>query len=257
MNRRLFPVLAAVAVVVVAACAAVGRVWPSMLPADASASLVYVALGDSTVEGIGATRPELNWVNRLNARLRSIYPAATVTNLGVAGATSEDVVAEQLAPAIDLRPQLVTLAVGPNDITGGVPVERFEHNVSVIFRRLAGESRAVVVAMLLPDLAVTPRFNGRPGEAEVGRATVRFNEVLRRKARAYGVTLVDLYDPSRREVPVRPELVAGDGYHPSDEGYARWAALVWEGLLERVPRAACSEHRRSGEAAWPKTRACS
>lgn len=257
IGLRLLPVVASATLLAVAACSAAGRVRPPMLPTDRSAPLLYVALGDSTVEGIGASRADLTWVSRLHARLRSIYRAATVTNLGVGGATSEDVVADQLSPAIDRRPQLVTLAIGPNDITAGVAVERFELNVTTIFRRLATETEAVVVATLLPDLAVTPRFRGTPREAVVGEATVRFNEVLRRKGRARGVTLVDLYGPSRDEVPTHPEFVAADGYHPSDEGYARWAALVWQGVLSRIPRAACSEHERSGVARWPTTRACS
>jgi len=28
-----------------------------------------------------------------------------------------------------------------------------------------------------------------------------------------------------------------DGYHPSDYGYARWAALMWQGIAARILRA--------------------
>jgi lysophospholipase L1-like esterase len=45
---------------------------------------------------------------------------------------------------------------------------------------------------------------------------------------------VDLYEASRREVPSRPELMAGDGYHPSDLGYARWAELMWDAVQSRI-----------------------
>ena len=48
--------------------------------------------------------------------------------------------------------------------------------------------------------------------------------------------IVDLYGPSRDEVPRRPELIAGDGYHPSDAGYARWAELMWTGVQRRLGR---------------------
>ena len=89
---------------------------------------------------------------------------------------------------------------------------------------------------LLPDLAVTPRFAHSDKREVVGRLTVRFNEVLARKARQYGVDVVDLYERSREEVPRRPELVASDGYHPSDLGYARWAELMWTRVEARVPR---------------------
>src|SRR5262249_56010660 len=107
-----------------------------------------------------------------------VYAKGGVGKLGSGGATSEDVLAGQLDPAIELKPDLVTLSIGPNDITQGVPVESYEHNVEAILRRLNDKTRAVVVVNLLPDLAVTPRFRGRPQEATVGRLTMRFNDAL-------------------------------------------------------------------------------
>ena len=196
--------------------------------------MLYVALGDSTVEGIGATSPSANYVSRLHARLRTVYPRAGVVNLGLGGATAADVVADQLERAILLRPRLVTLSIGPNDITGRVPVQVYTGHVDTIFRRLTQETSAVVVANLLPDLAITPRFRGREAAPAVGGLTVRFNEALTRAARSYGVEVVDLYQPSRAEIPRHPELVAADGYHPSDLGYARWAELLWAGVERRI-----------------------
>jgi lysophospholipase L1-like esterase len=204
------------------------------LPLDPGAPVLYVALGDSTVEGVGASSPAANYVSRLHARLRAVYPRASVANLGLGGATSADVVAGQLERAVLLRPHLVTLSIGPNDITGHVPLPEYERNVETIFRRLTRETGAVVVANLLPDLAITPRFRGREVAPAVGGLTVRFNEALGRLARRYGVEVVDLYEASRAELPRRPELIAPDGYHPSDLGYARWAELLWAGVERRL-----------------------
>jgi acyl-CoA thioesterase I len=205
-----------------------------MLPLDRRAPMLYVALGDSTAEGVGATTPQTTYVQRVHARLRAVYPRANVVNLGADGATSADVIADQLERAVLLRPRLVTLSVGPNDITAHVPVAEYERNVDTIFRRLARETGAVVVANLLPDLAVTPRFRGRPTTPEVGELTQRFNEALLRRARPNGIEVVDLYHPSRAEIPQRPELLATDGYHPSDMGHERWAELVWAGVARRI-----------------------
>jgi acyl-CoA thioesterase I len=204
------------------------------LPSDRRASVVYVALGDSTVEGVGATNRERNYVSRLLGHLRDVYPNARMVNLGIGGATSADVLAGQLDQAIELKPDLVTLSIGPNDITTGVQVESYEHNVESILRRLHDKTRALIVVNLLPDLAVTPRFRGRPQEAAVGRLTTAFNDALLRRATAVGAEVVDLYEPSRLEVPQRPDLVARDGYHPSDAGYERWAELMWQGVQRRI-----------------------
>jgi lysophospholipase L1-like esterase len=223
------------AALVLAACAQ--RPDPGRgLPADRTTPLLYVALGDSTVEGVGASRPDLNYVSRLAARLRERYPAARAVNLGVGGATSADVVTAQLDRAITLSPQLVTLSVGPNDITTGVPVRRYERNVTTILASLTGQTRAVVVVNLLPDLGTTRRFRGGPHEDKVRGLTIQFNEILAAVARAHGVDVVDLYTPSRQEVPRHPELLAADGYHPSDAGYARWAELMWRGIQRRMIR---------------------
>ena len=226
--------LAVAAIALLAACSLErhGRARGSL--GDCWAALHYVALGDSTVEGIGASRPDLNYVSRLHAKLRARYPNARVTNLGVGGATSVDVVSAQLERAIKLRPNVVTLSIGPNDITGGVPVARYEQNLETILGGLQRETAALIVVNLLPDLAVTPRFAKGPHVDLVGRLTVQFNEALARKGREHGVALVDLYLASRDEVPRQPMLVWRDGYHPSDAGYARWAELMWEGIEPRL-----------------------
>jgi acyl-CoA thioesterase-1 len=226
--------LALVALALVAGCSSARTASPRTLPADRNADLLYVALGDSTVEGIGASSPAANYVSRLHARLRERYPRARMTNLGVGGATSLDVLDEQLARAVALQPHLVTLSIGPNDITAKVPVQVYAENLDRILARLASDTRALVVVNLLPDLSVTPRFRGREAAPVVGRLSAEFNQALAKAARRHGVVTVDLYEASRREVPGHPELMAADGYHPSDLGYARWAELMWEAVRPRL-----------------------
>jgi acyl-CoA thioesterase I len=231
-------VSAALSLGLIAAVLVSGCAWtsgPRMLRADRTAPLVYVALGDSTVEGIGATSASAHYVARLAERLRAVYPHTRATNLGVAGATAGDVVARQLEQAIALAPDLVTLSVGPNDITGRVSVREYDRHLDTIFTRLRKETAAVVVVNLLPDLAVTPRFANTPARDTVARLSIEFNDALARRALEHGVEVVDLYGPSRVEVMSRPELIASDGYHPSDLGYARWAELLWAGIERRIP----------------------
>jgi lysophospholipase L1-like esterase len=225
---------AALAVSILAGCSWTRGAAARTLPADRDADVVYVALGDSTVEGVGATDPTKSYVSRLYARLHEVYRNARVENLGVGGAISLDVLTRQLDRAIALKPDLVTLSVGPNDITEGVPLADYTRNVDAILGRLAADTRAVIVVNLLPDLAVTPRFRGHEAQAVVGRRSVEFNAALARVARRHGAQIVDLYAPSQREVPARPELVARDGYHPSDLGYARWAELMWDAVRSRI-----------------------
>jgi acyl-CoA thioesterase I len=227
-------VVALMAATLVTGCSWTRGTAARTLPADRGADVLYVALGDSTVEGIGASRPELNYVSRLHALLRGIYPNARVVNLGMGGATSFEVLTQQLDRAIDLKPDLTTISVGPNDITEQMPIADYTRHMDKILGRLASETRAVVIVNLLPDLAITPRFRGHEAQAVVGRRSVEFNAVVDKLAKRHGAQVVDLYAPSRREVPARPELMARDGYHPSDLGYARWAELMWEAVRSRI-----------------------
>jgi lysophospholipase L1-like esterase len=226
--------VASVAAVTLIGCTGGQADSARMLPAERSASLLYVALGDSTVEGVAATSRNRNYVSLIHERLRAVYPAARVENLGRGGAVSADVVDRQLSRAIGLEPDLVTLSIGPNDITTGVSVETYDKNVETIFRRLTRETNAVIVVNLLPDLTVTPRFRFSERRAALDDLTRRFNQALETRARERGIDVVDLYGPSREEVPGRPELIAADGYHPSDLGYARWAELMWKSIAPRV-----------------------
>jgi acyl-CoA thioesterase-1 len=205
------------------------------LPTSGGAELVYVALGDSTVEGIGASSTEKTYPSRIAARLRQRYPNTRLVNLGVAGAVASDVVATQLERAVTARPALVTLSVGPNDVTSGVPAAAYGRHIEQILRTLQERTSAVVVLNLLPDLAITPRFASSPRSAEVGRRAVEFNVILTAAAERWNAEVVDLHRYSRSEVPAHPEYVAADGYHPSDAGYARWADVMWEAVALRLP----------------------
>src|SRR5262245_22703926 len=121
-RSRVRPGLAAVAAAAMLAGCVAGLAVPPMgqrhPTAGEAIALSYVALGDSTVEGVGATAPARNYVSRLHERLRGVFPDATLLNLGEGGATASGVRLRQLPLALEHRPQLVTLSVGPNDITG-------------------------------------------------------------------------------------------------------------------------------------------
>jgi lysophospholipase L1-like esterase len=222
------------AVVLLTAACGPHAMGAGALPLERNAPILYVALGDSTVEGVGASRADATYVGQLHARLRAVYPNARVLNLGKGGATSDDVVERQLARAVAARPQLATLSIGPNDIEAGMKPDRYEYNVAKILTRLTRETDAVVVVTLIPDMTVTPKFRNSPQRDAIADAVRRFNERLAEQARLVRAGVVDIYTASQREVPGRPELLAGDGYHPSDLGYARWAELMWPTVQARI-----------------------
>ena len=152
------------------------------------------------------------------------------------GATAAGVLRWQLPQALEDRPDLVTLSIGPNDITRERSLWAYARDIDGILGALIRGTTAVVVVDLIPDLTVTPRFKGKEIGPLVQKRVVAFNEILASRAHAYGAKVVDLYSASRQEVPRRPELIGADGYHPSDEGYARWAELIGAAIEGRIAR---------------------
>jgi acyl-CoA thioesterase I len=203
------------------------------LPSDRRALLVYVALGDSTVYGLGASSPSTHYVARLFASLQWEYPAARLINLGTCLATTGDVLAQQVPDAILHQPQLVTLSVGPNDLRQGRGPNDFARRVEVILERLDQETDATVILNALPDLASAPRF-GQPERSMVAALTRHYNHALLHVADRFGVDLVDLEIGDRAEGELRC-FFSEDGYHPSDAGYAAWAGVLWEAVRARIP----------------------
>ena len=78
-------------------------------------SIVYVALGDSTGAGVGAV--EGGYVARLFRRILQYRPGSQLVNVCVSGATSADVVREQLDAGAQKNPQLVTLILAGRLVT--------------------------------------------------------------------------------------------------------------------------------------------
>jgi lysophospholipase L1-like esterase len=79
----------------------------------------YVALGDSTTEGLDDPRPGggyRGWADRLAECLAAIEPGLLYANLAVRGRRIPQVHAEQLGPALALEPDLVTVVAGLNDV---------------------------------------------------------------------------------------------------------------------------------------------
>lgn len=192
---------------------------------ESGAAVVYTALGDSTGVGVGA-RDGKGYVARLFERIGKERAGARLNNFCVSGATTEDVLREQLGAAIKTRPTLVTLGIGINDIGHGMPVETFARNYEEIIKRLKAETRAAIVITNIPDMSFAPvipvsqRDNTR-------RGVQLFNEKLEAIAKRYELLVVDTYAETHRVIPSHPEFFSEDGFHPSAEGYEYWAEAMW------------------------------
>ncbi|HET9420652.1 MAG TPA: SGNH/GDSL hydrolase family protein, partial [Nocardioides sp.] len=81
----------------------------------------YVALGDSFTEGVGDPDPARpnglrGWADRVAEVLATQNAGFGYANLAIRGRKLRPILAEQLAPALDLAPDLVTIHAGANDV---------------------------------------------------------------------------------------------------------------------------------------------
>jgi lysophospholipase L1-like esterase len=191
-------------------------------PAGSGATVRYVALGDSYTIGTSVAAQE-RWPNQLVARAPQLE---LVANLGVNGYTSADVIEEELPRLASLRPELVTLLIGVNDVVQGVPEPTYRRNVGQILDELVrqvGADRVLVVTT--PDYTVTPAGADYGDPAAQSAGIQRNNAINTELATARGVAVVDIFELSLLAATDR-SYVAGDGLHPSGRQYGLWVDRI-------------------------------
>jgi acyl-CoA thioesterase I len=169
----------------------------------ASEGPLWVALGDSTAQGVGASTRSHGYVLEVLRRLRAQRDGAwRVVNLSVTGARAADVVAHQI-PAMTALPTatLVTCAVGVNDLLRTSQAELEDD-----LRRLAGRLPGGSLLANLPQ-GLSRRRSGS------------VNALVEELVESHGLVLVDL---ERHTAPPWSGKFAADHFHPNDTGYRDW-----------------------------------
>lgn len=185
-------------------------------PADAP---LAVWLGDSTAAGVGVGSAA-DALPSLVAKER----AERATVLAVSGDTIEDVLRDQVPRVESLRPAVIYVSVGANDVTHLTKTKQFEQR----YRRLVRELPDVPLVLLgVPDMGAPTRL-AQPLRAIAGWRGRRLDAAIRAVAddtpRATYVDIAGHTGPPFRRNPDR--YFAADRYHPSAEGYALWVEAV-------------------------------
>lgn len=186
----------------------------------------YVAIGDSFTEGVGdpdPTRPNglRGWADRVAEQLAPSTPDFGYANLAVRGRLLRPILAEQIEPALALRPDLVTVYAGANDIMRPkVEIDALVTAYDEAIARLAGTAVRVVMWTGF-DLGWAPVFGRLRGRVAV------YNELVREVAEHHGATLVDFW----RLTEYRDtRLWDTDRMHMSPAGHQRMAIEVLNAL---------------------------
>jgi acyl-CoA thioesterase-1 len=173
--------------------------------------LLYAAIGDSTAQGIGASKPGRSYVGELARHIHDVTgKTVRVANLGVSGSTVRGALLEQLPKLRKISPDVVTVSIGANNMAKFDP-ETFENDLQRLFEGLPAHA-------IVSDL---PSFYFLPQEKHV----IEANVIVHRLAERFGFPVVPLYDRTKRQgVWGITTQFAGDLFHPNDRGYHVWAA---------------------------------
>ena len=185
-------------------------------PRGETGGLLYIALGDSAAQGIGASQPDLGYVGLLAERLRrTTGRPVEVVNLSKSGARINHVVEDQLPALVALgrTPDLVTVAIGGNDVP------------TYDARRFAASVEQLVDALPAGTyVADVPYWMHGRWEANALAAA----DVMTAAVRQHGLRPVALHDAQRRAGwSTMLTHFAADWFHPNDRGHELWADAFW------------------------------
>lgn len=185
----------------------------------AQGGLLYIALGDSAAQGIGASSPSRGYVGLLATALeRASGRPVQLVNLSVSGAKTADVVREQLPALARLpTPDLLTVAVGGNDL-----------------RRYDADGCAAALAALVAGLPVgptvvadVPYFMHGHFERDAAAAAAMLRDLAGRR----GLVIAQLHEQMRAQGwKAMGTSYAADWFHPNNRGHRTWQAAFWHAI---------------------------
>jgi lysophospholipase L1-like esterase len=190
---------------------------PTIDAARPAATFRYVAIGASDAVGVGSADPRTgSWPARIAARL----PAGSdYVNLGVSGSQAVQAAREQTPAATGLRPQLVTVWLAVNDLNAGVSATDYATALRSVLEPLVSTTDARIFVGNVPDLRPVPAYAGVDQPTLLAKIGA-YNAAIQALTVVFAgrVIVVDLFIGSA--VLVSTMTVSGDGFHPSDAGYA-------------------------------------
>lgn len=192
------------------------KYWQNLAKTPASGdTIVLLALGDSTMQGLGALDPLNGPVGKAAECLRrETGRPVKIVNKSKSGGTMRDVVRDQLPSLSNVQPDVVIVSVGANDAKRQRDVKEFKD-----------EAHALLTALPRKYTVITDVSDVKNRAA--------YQAALERAASSTGIELSPLYETWRSHYKYRPWNYAGDFYHPSARGYQAWQD-AWEPRLGQI-----------------------
>lgn len=197
----------------------------SLPPAQPDETRV-VFMGDSITEGWGmkatATSPGRG----------EFFPGRPYINRGISGQTTPQMLVRFRQDVVLLKPKVVVLLAGTNDIaenTGKETLEEIGNNIASMSELARANGIRVVLCSVLP----ASDFHWHKG-LEPAPKIKKLNAWIKEYAAKNGFVFVDFYSSmANSEGGLKAEL-SPDGVHPNKAGYDLMAPLAESGITEAL-----------------------
>lgn len=186
----------------------------------------YVAIGDSFTEGIGDPEPaspggNRGWADRVAEQLSAGTDDFAYANLAVRGKLIRQINTEQIEPARALRPDLITISAGGNDvIRPGTDPDEIAVQFDDMIGRLSRDN-ATVVVFTGTDVGFSPVFRSLRGKVAI------YNENIRAIATRHDCVVADLWALTEIQ---DPRMWSADRLHLNPLGHHTVARMVLDTL---------------------------
>jgi acyl-CoA thioesterase-1 len=193
-----------------------------------------VAMGDSTTAGTPAFKspreaPPDGAGDRTSQYaywLTQAHPEWEVINQGVNAQRSDTIAARFAADVVALKPAVVVIIAGVNDVYQGRPAQHVKEQLVAMYNMAQHAGIKVVAGTIIPYNTATVDQNARMHE---------INDWIRSQAKA-DPRIVFADTRAAVSAPERPDMLASspDGLHPDAAGYRKMAGAIEPAILQTL-----------------------
>jgi len=163
-----------------------------------------------------------SYVYLIAARLGVDMPEAQldVYNRGISGNKVADLRKRWQTDAIDMKPDLLSILIGTNDVGSGVQPEAFESDYRYILDASRASNSELRLVLLDPFVLRSGKLKDKKTWTSRRAATDNLRVIVAQLAKDYKAVHVktqDIFDAAAREVS--PEQWIWDGIHPLPQGH--------------------------------------
>jgi lysophospholipase L1-like esterase len=163
-------------------------------------------------------------------RFGTFFEGKPYVGRGISGQTTPQMLVRFRPDVIDLKPRVVVILAGTNDIagnTGSISNEEIQGNLASMAELAKANNIKVVLASILPVSEYHAQPNAMPQTTQRPMARIRaVNDWMKQYAASQGHVYLDYFSAMLDAKGLLRAELSGDDLHPNAQGYALMGPLA-------------------------------